>query len=52
MTCRRIWRILLLVEGKVSLPSPRGGGQLWPTDWIVGDAGIVIALYYTIYDIV
>ena len=33
-------------------PSPKGGGQLWPTDWIVGDAGIVIALCYTIYDIV
>ena len=52
MIRRRIWRILLRVEDKVSMPSPRGGGQLWPTDWIVGDAGIVIALYYTIYDIV
>ena len=34
-------------QGEPALTQGRGG-QLWPTDWIVGVAGIVIALYYTI----
>ena len=38
-------------QGEPALTQGRGG-QLWPTDWIVVDAGIVIALCYTIYDIV